>query len=81
MKDTNEKPDKKTIDTWYNDPANWKYDLFYYNPKDKRIFPLKRYGIGWTVNFANRNSIIAFIVFVLLVLGIIAFITYKHFNS
>ncbi|HSY77915.1 MAG TPA: DUF5808 domain-containing protein [Bacteroidia bacterium] len=75
-----EKPTEQQIQAWYNDPANWKGDLFYYNPKDKRLLPLKRYGIGWTVNFANRNSVILFIVFLLFLLGTIGFFTYVHFN-
>ncbi len=32
--------------------------LFYFNPKDKRVFVPKRYGIGWTVNLANPIAII-----------------------
>jgi len=38
------------------------YFLFiYWNPDDKRIFVPKRWGIGWTVNFANPLSILALI--------------------
>ncbi|NOY76490.1 MAG: hypothetical protein GXO76_01340 [Calditrichaeota bacterium] len=35
--------------------------IFYWNPKDKRLFVPKRYGIGWTVNFANPFSILMFV--------------------
>ncbi|TCN53922.1 DUF5808 domain-containing protein [Flavobacterium circumlabens] len=30
---------------------------FYYNPKDKRLFPPKRIKqLGWTINFANLTQ-------------------------
>ncbi len=54
-----EKPDKETLKQWHDDPANWKLGVFYYNKKDKRIFPPKRISVlGWTVNFANPLSIL-----------------------
>ncbi|HTA82542.1 MAG TPA: DUF5808 domain-containing protein [Bacteroidia bacterium] len=80
MENTDEKPDNKTYTTWQEDPANWKAGLLYYNPKDKRLFPPKRYGGGWTVNFANRNSIIAFIILLGIILAGI-YIWYKIDNS
>ena len=42
--------------------SKWKWGLFYYNPEDKRLFPSKRFGMSWTVNFANFNSILAFLI-------------------
>jgi uncharacterized membrane protein len=40
---------------------NWYYNIFYFNPADKRIFPPKRISpFGWTINFANIKSICAF---------------------
>ncbi|WP_415324514.1 DUF5808 domain-containing protein [Chryseobacterium sp. MMS23-Vi53] len=44
-----------------NKPSFWKFGLFYFNKEDQRIFPPKRFGLGWTVNFANPVSIIAFL--------------------
>ncbi len=35
--------------------------IFYWNPKDKRILVPKRYGVGWTVNFANPFSILVLV--------------------
>ena len=35
----------------------YKYGLFYYNKDDKRLFPPKGNGMGWTVNFANPWSV------------------------
>ena len=64
----NEKPSKETLKAWHDDPSNWKWGIFYYNKKDKRIFPPKRLSFsGWTVNFANPYSI-------LILFGIIIFI-------
>ncbi len=34
--------------------------IFYWNPKDKRMFVPKRWGYGWTVNFANPFSLLLF---------------------
>lgn len=58
---------------WQNDPKNWKFCFFYFNPEDKRIFPPKRIsGIGWTINFANPKSIVAF----LIMIAFFAFVIY-----
>jgi len=54
-----EKPDKDTLKAWHDDPGNWKLGVFYFNKKDKRIFPPKRTYLGWTVNFSNPFSILA----------------------
>ncbi|MCX6311610.1 MAG: DUF5808 domain-containing protein [Bacteroidetes bacterium] len=70
-----EKPDDATKEKWLNDSANWKAGFIYYNPNDKRIFPPKKYGMGWTVNFANPFSVLAFALVI-----IIAIITTYLFN-
>lgn len=45
-----------------NNPANWKWGIFYYNPDDRRLFPPKRVPwMGWTVNWANPLSVLALI--------------------
>jgi uncharacterized membrane protein len=66
--DTSEKVDKDTNDNGHNDSANWKWGIFYYNPKDNRLLPPKRYGLGWTINFANMDSAIAFILVLTLII-------------
>jgi len=63
-----ESPSRETLDAWHDDPANWKLGIFYFNKKDKRIFPPKRYYFGWTMNFANPYSILMTIVLVLAIL-------------
>ena len=54
--DNNNKPSQEIKDKWQNDPANFKLGVFYYNKEDKRIFPQKISGLGWTTNLANSNS-------------------------
>ena len=77
-----EKPSKETLEEWFNNPANWKYWAFYYNPQDKRIFPPKRTRLGWTIKFANRKSIIINIIILLVILAIGAiFLLYKYYND
>lgn len=34
----------------------WKWGMFYFNPADPAIFIEKRFGLGYTLNFANRWS-------------------------
>jgi len=46
-------------DNMPNDPSHWKSGIFYFNPKDKRVFVPKRLpGFGFTLNFANPYSIL-----------------------
>ena len=55
---TDKNPTKETYENWYNDSNNWRLGIFYFNKKDKRIFPPKRYGyFGCTINFLNLKSI------------------------
>jgi uncharacterized membrane protein len=35
---------------------HWKWGLFYVNPNDPSILVEKRFGIGYTLNFANRRA-------------------------
>ena len=70
-----EKPSKETCEQGHQDPDNWKFGVFYYNPDDKRIFPPRKDEgrPGWTPNFGNWQSILAW----LIVLGL--FFTMKDF--
>jgi uncharacterized membrane protein len=36
----------------------WKWGIFYYNPEDPALMVEKRFGIGWTLNFAHRGALI-----------------------
>jgi len=51
--------------------------MFYYNPKDNRLFPPKGIKeLGWTINFANPNS-----VFIALIVIAILLILTEHTNT
>lgn len=67
MKSSNE-PNEIILKEWQNDPKNWKLSFLYYNKKDSRVFPPKRFGVGWTINFANPNSIIILTVLLLVII-------------
>lgn len=70
----NDEPSKETQEKWSKDPNNWFWGIFYYNKEDKRIFPPKRIPwMGLTINFANRKSVVSFIV-ALAFFGAIAFL-------
>jgi uncharacterized membrane protein len=43
-----------------NEPKNWKWGIFYFNPDDPRSMVPKSVGIGWTFNFAHPISKIVF---------------------
>lgn len=50
--------DKFTVETneeklTDSDDSHWKGGLFYFNKNDPSIFVEKRFGVGWTINFAN----------------------------
>ncbi len=66
-----EKPSKETYKQWSKDPNNWVWGVFYFNPKDKRIFPPKRSPwMGYTVNFANPLSILTLLAIIIFVIFI-----------
>lgn len=50
-----------------NDPENYKWGLFYFNPDDLRaVVPKRNRRMGWTLNFAQPLAWV-------IILGIIAF--------
>ncbi|PWB20749.1 DUF5808 domain-containing protein [Flavobacterium sp. HTF] len=65
----NQEPSEEDKDKWIKDPKNWIWGIFYYNPKDKRIFPPKRTKqLGLTINFANPNSVLLFTILIVILL-------------
>jgi len=38
------------------DSSHWKLGVFYFNPENKSVFVPKRFGWGWTFNFAHPVS-------------------------
>ena len=46
-----------TEDALHSDANNWYGGLVYYCGKDSRVFVPKRHqGLGWTLNFAHKES-------------------------
>ncbi|MCU7495206.1 MAG: hypothetical protein HF314_04925 [Ignavibacteria bacterium] len=58
-----------------NESKSWKLGIFYFNPKDTRMFLPKRLGVGITINFGNPMAVI------LTVLVIAAIIAIRRFSS
>ena len=57
-------------DRMIEDPANYKWGIFYFNRKDRRIIVPKRLKMmGWTLNFANFYTYI--ILFLIVAIAII----------
>ena len=56
----------------FND-NEWKYGIFYFNPKDKRIMVPKLSGLGWTLNFGHRISFVILGVFFAILAGVVIF--------
>ncbi|WP_220497690.1 DUF5808 domain-containing protein [Myroides sp. NP-2] len=55
----------------FNDSSNWKWGIFYFNKKDKRLLVPKRLAVlGITINFANPWSILLVLVLILLIISI-----------
>ncbi|MUK88334.1 DUF1648 domain-containing protein [Ornithinibacillus sp. L9] len=53
-----------------DDDKYWKLGVFYFNKNDPSLFLEKRFGVGWTNNWANPLSWIIIIVIILLAAGI-----------
>nr|WP_315218055.1 DUF5808 domain-containing protein [uncultured Flavobacterium sp.] len=71
-------PSQETKDKWQKDPKNWIWGIFYYNKEDQRLLPPKRIPfMGWTVNFANRNSVLLFVFILLLIILLVYIIEIK----
>lgn len=46
----------------------YKLGIFYFNPKDSRVFVPKRFGWGWTLNFAKIWTYLILLAFALLIM-------------
>lgn len=54
--------DKFDSDRKINDPTNYKWGIFNFNPDDQRIMvPKRSKSMGWTLNFARMYSYIILI--------------------
>lgn len=59
-------PDGQEIDR--DDDKYWKLGQFYFNPEDPAVFIEKRFGIGWTMNFARLKAWLYILVLVLFIM-------------
>lgn len=67
-----ERDNKETLDSWTKNPDNWKFGFFYFNPLDKRLMPPKKNPrLGYTINFANKKSVLLFILLISLPIGML----------
>ncbi|PAV28128.1 hypothetical protein CIL05_18655 [Virgibacillus profundi] len=53
-----------------DDDKYWKLGQFYFNKNDPALFLEKRFGVGWTINFARPLAWIIFVAIILLAVGI-----------
>lgn len=53
-----------------DDDAHWKLGQFYFNKEDPALFLEKRFGVGWTINFARPLAWIIFLSIILLAFAI-----------
>jgi uncharacterized membrane protein len=57
-----------------NNPNDYyKLGIFYYKPDDHRVLVPKRFGFGWTLNFANVWSYVFLLALFGLVIGVRVF--------
>lgn len=55
----------------------WKWGIVYFNPNDPSVWVEKRFGIGWTLNFAHKES--WFIIMIILAIPV-AFLIFAIFR-
>jgi uncharacterized membrane protein len=51
-----------------DDPKYWKWQIFYFNRSDPRMFVPKRIGLGWTINIAHPIAVVIPIALCLLII-------------
>lgn len=62
------------MDRNIDNPDNYKFHVFYYNPKDKRVIvPKQDRNRGWTLNFGNLFT------YLILVVVFLAIVFYNMF--
>ncbi len=57
-----------------DDDKYWKLGMFYFNPDDPALFVEKRFGLGWTSNFARPMTYVYIGILVLAIVGLIALV-------
>ncbi|KYG28225.1 DUF1648 domain-containing protein [Alkalihalobacillus trypoxylicola] len=59
-----------------DEDIHWKLGQFYFNPKDPALFLEKRFGVGWTINFARPIAWLLLIAVIAIAAGIPAVLMY-----
>lgn len=72
IRERDNKENESQEEAYMDDDSNWILGMFYYNKKDPAFMIEKRVGLGYTINFANKFSLIL----VLLVILFIIFMSY-----
>jgi uncharacterized membrane protein len=54
-----------------NDDSYWKLGMFYFNPADPAVFVEKRFGVGWTNNWARPVSWLLILALLLLTVALL----------
>lgn len=52
-----------------DDDKYWKFGMFYYNPDDPALFVEKRFGVGWTSNFARPMTYVFLGILLVFIVG------------
>lgn len=60
-----------------DDDRYWKLGIVYFNREDPAVFVQKRFGVGWTVNFA-RPAAVGFLVGILAIVAITPLVAGSH---
>ncbi|KJU72573.1 DUF1648 domain-containing protein [Clostridium baratii] len=61
-KNINKDYNSKSPEYYIDDDDEFKWGIFYYNPKDKSILSRKRMGIGYDFNYGNEKAIIIVVI-------------------
>lgn len=56
-----------------SNPEKWYWGVFYNNTDDSAVWVPKRYGLGYTLNYAHRSSWVISFIFLAVTISIITF--------
>ena len=66
QRDTRENENQE--EAYKDDDRNWILGMFYYNKKDPAFMIEKRAGLGYTINFANKFSLIVLFLIIIFII-------------
>lgn len=66
--------DKIHSDNEIKNPSNYRWGIFYFNKRDKRVLlPKYQSERGWTINFANPLSFLFILALILIIVALTLF--------